>query len=293
MIISPLDDYTCPLDGLILAREYKTVKCAKGHEYDLSKKGYCNLLVVQDKSSLDPGDNKDMVAARHNFLNGGHFAPIAQRVFAVVHECAKANAKRGVYRVVDAGCGEGYYLHQMEELARELSEPLELKLAGCDISKWAIKFASHRSTQIGWAVASNRRLPFEHGTIDMILSIFGYPGWESFRNVQTKDGLVLIVEPGPDHLVELRKIIYPSLNKNSSSGKQPTTSQGYTLEKTENLKFCFELDDSAQIMDMLYMTPHAYRVMKDRRDQLQKVKKMTVTVDVNFRLLKRDPSRKN
>jgi 23S rRNA (guanine745-N1)-methyltransferase len=37
----------------------------------VASQNYANLLPVQKKRSLDPGDSKEMVAARRRFLNIG------------------------------------------------------------------------------------------------------------------------------------------------------------------------------------------------------------------------------
>ncbi len=47
-----------------------------------------NLLPVQNKRSLDPGDSKEMVAARRRFLEAGHYQPIADAVAQAVLQAA-------------------------------------------------------------------------------------------------------------------------------------------------------------------------------------------------------------
>ncbi|MBE0772565.1 SAM-dependent methyltransferase, partial [Escherichia coli] len=49
--------------------------CPAGHRFDRARQGYLNLLPVQHKKSLDPGDNAAMVEARRQFLGAGHYAP--------------------------------------------------------------------------------------------------------------------------------------------------------------------------------------------------------------------------
>ena len=71
-----------PLDGAPLVCIGPAWRCASGHHFDVASQGYTNLLPVQKKRSHDPGDRKEMVAARRRFLNAGHYQPIAAAVKA-------------------------------------------------------------------------------------------------------------------------------------------------------------------------------------------------------------------
>ena len=86
MQVSACNNFICPIDGLPIFRNARSLKCGKGHGYDLAKEGYYNLLLVQQKATLDPGDNKEMVAARRRFLDLGRFSPIADKVFELIRE---------------------------------------------------------------------------------------------------------------------------------------------------------------------------------------------------------------
>ena len=70
----------CPLDGEPLNQSGTCWRCPAGHSFDVARQGYLHLLPVQKKRSLDPGDSKDMVAARRRFLNAGFYQPIAGAV---------------------------------------------------------------------------------------------------------------------------------------------------------------------------------------------------------------------
>ena len=72
MNITPFQALACPLDGAPLRRNDSTWRCAAGHSFDIASQGYTHLLPVQKKRSRDPGDSKEMVAARRRFLNAGH-----------------------------------------------------------------------------------------------------------------------------------------------------------------------------------------------------------------------------
>ena len=73
MSITPFQALACPLEGTPLLRNGPAWRCASGHHFDVASQNYTNLLPVQKKRSLDPGDSKEMVAARRRFLNTGHY----------------------------------------------------------------------------------------------------------------------------------------------------------------------------------------------------------------------------
>jgi 23S rRNA (guanine745-N1)-methyltransferase len=57
----------------------------------------------------------------------------------------------------------------------------------------------------------NSLLPVLSGTLDRVLCMFGFPVYAEFARVLKPRGLLVQVDAGPDHLRELREIIYPSL----------------------------------------------------------------------------------
>ena len=54
------------------------IACTAGHQFDQSKSGYVNLLLAQNKKTIQPGDSKEMVNARTHFLNLNRYAPLAE-----------------------------------------------------------------------------------------------------------------------------------------------------------------------------------------------------------------------
>ena len=59
----------CPLCKKPLEKKGKSYLCPSAHCFDLAKQGYVNLLSVKEKSSLDPGDNKEMILSRRKVLD--------------------------------------------------------------------------------------------------------------------------------------------------------------------------------------------------------------------------------
>ena len=71
--------------------------CAAGHHFDQAKEGYWNLTQPQDKKSLNPGDNRDAVLARHRWLQGGYTEGLVSELQSWIKRCGTKP------RVVDLG----------------------------------------------------------------------------------------------------------------------------------------------------------------------------------------------
>ena len=62
--------FRCPVCGAPLDRAYR---CPAGHSYDIAREGYTYLLPPNQKHSAAPGDDRDMAAARRDFLSKGYY----------------------------------------------------------------------------------------------------------------------------------------------------------------------------------------------------------------------------
>ncbi len=282
---SATDTFVCPVDGNPLLPIDTGVRCTAGHVFDRARERYLNLLLVQHKASRDPGDNKAMVAARTRILDSGCFAPVAASLFQLVSDHVTSPLHDRPLRLVDAGCGEGYYLERFIAAARTSADARAITLIGTDISKWAVRAAARRSVDVAWAVASNRHLPIAAASADLIVSLFGFPVWPSFRQAQADGGSVLLVEAGPRHLIELREIIYPVVAIADPPPLDAAQACGYRQSDEERLQYASEIASHAMIQDLLTMTPHAHRLSPAGRQALARYDRLSVTVDVVFRWL--------
>lgn len=275
MNITPFQALACPLDGAKLKRNGPSWRCPNGHSFDIASQGYTHLLPVQNKRSLDPGDSKEMVAARRRFLNADHYQPIA----AATSRVALADLASGrTATCLDAGCGEGYYLRQLAAAASD--EGKKLAVLGLDISKWAVLSAAKQDKRPNWLVGSNANLPVQSGTLDRVLCMFGFPVYPEFARVLKATGELLQVDAGPDHLRELREIIYPSL-KPEKSAEMPTP-EGFTHLATEAVRYSLDLNTPEQLADLLAMTPHLYRASAEGRTKAAALTALSLTVDVRL-----------
>lgn len=279
MIVDAFPAIACPLDGEALSPEDMTWRCPAGHSFDTARQGYVHLLPVQNKRSREPGDSKAMVAARQRFLNAGYYRPIAAAVNAAVLQGSPANTE--TLACLDAGCGEGYYLRELAAADRAIG----LSLIGVDISKWATLAAAKQDKRPRWVVGSNAGLPVLPASLDRVLCLFGFPVYREFARVLKPGGVLIKVEAGPDHLRELREIIYPSLKPE----KPPTAElpDGFSVVGTETLCHSLTLDSPDAIADLLAMTPHLYRAPIQGREKAARLETLRLTVDVRLIRLER------
>ena len=283
MTITPFQALACPLDGAPLSRSGASLRCASGHSFDIASQGYTHLLPVQQKRSRDPGDSKEMVAARRRFLDAGGYQPIA----AAVGRAALADLPpQATLSCLDAGCGEGYYLRQLAAAARAGQT---LALLGLDISKWAVLSAAKQDKRPNWVVGTNARLPVLSATLDCVLCMFGFPVYAEFARVLKPQGQLLQVDAGPDHLRELREIIYPAL-KPERSADAPTP-PGFVALGSDTVRYPLTLDSAGQIADLLTMTPHLYRASAEGRARAAALTELSLTVDVRLTRFGRDAAR--
>lgn len=268
----------CPMDGLPLAREQGSWRCPTGHSFDIARQGYINLLPVQNKRSKDPGDSKEMVLARQEFLSAGYYQPIADAVSDLVS--ASVPVDRTV-NILDAGCGEGFYLRELTK-KRTTNSGSHVHLTGVDISKWAVIAAARQDKSADWIVGSNANLPLLSASQDIILCMFGFPVYQEFNRVLRADGILIKVDAGPDHLIELREIIYPSIK---TANPPDNTPPGFTLLEQHWLRYTIRLGSQTQISQLLTMTPHLYRINAEGRARAEALTELSLTVNVQVNKL--------
>lgn len=263
----------CPVCGKTLSRQERCWQCERRHSFDLARQGYVNLLTVDRKHAKHPGDTKEQVAARKAFLDAGYYAPIADTVCSLLTPFAPR-------AVLDAGCGEGYYLTRLQQMLPEA------EYAGIDISKDAVRFAAVRNKNALWLTGTAAALPFPEGSFDLVLSMFALTVAQEFARVLRPGGLYLQVIAGPEHLMGLKSIIYPEILRKEKQLHE--TLEGFRLEQTRQLEFPFTVDEPAQVQNLLSMTPHFWRISKDGAARLAATQELTDTAQVIFNLYRKE-----
>ena len=253
--------YICPICGAELKRQERSYVCESNHSFDMARQGYVNLLTVQQKHSLNPGDTREQVLSRRAFLEAGYYAPIAETLM----ETAKDLGITGP--ILDVGCGEGYY-------AARLAEALDAQLFGFDISKEAVRCAAAKYKNANWLCATAAHIPVEDHSAGLVTSLFALTLPEEFKRVLKEDGYYFQVLAAQDHLLGLKSIIYPEL-KSKEKDSVPAL-EGFELVRSLPIRFTFTVEGQ-QIQNLFSMTPHVFRIGKVGAEALAKTEVLTDT----------------
>lgn len=188
-----LSVFICPVRDCRLPLTYgeKTILCAKGHSFDISRSGYINLLQPQDRRSRQPGDTAEAIQGRRQLHESGQ-----TQIF--LQEISQIGSFTSTDTVLDIGCGEGFYLGNMTQNAG-------CSGYGIDISTASIDLAAKRYPHCRWIVANaDRLIPLSEQSCSVITSITARMNPEEFHRVIRPDGRLLIAIPSPEDLIELR-----------------------------------------------------------------------------------------
>ena len=183
----------CPVRGcrMALERVERRVLCPRGHSFDVARSGYINLLQPQERRSKQPGDTVAAVRARRRLHDLGVTAPLLDGI-------AQVTGARRNDLVLDAGCGDGFYLGSLAGKAG-------FDAHGVDISTAAVDAAARRYPGCEWVVANaDRFLPYAGRSFSIVLSITGRMNAGEFRRVLRDDGRLVVALAAPDDLIELR-----------------------------------------------------------------------------------------
>jgi 23S rRNA (guanine745-N1)-methyltransferase len=206
--------------------------CPRGHSFDIARSGYINLLQPQERRSRKPGDTAEAVAARRRLHDRGVTQPLLDAIAAMAN-LTSADV------VLDAGCGDGYYLGSM-------ALAYECEAHGVDISIPAIDTAARRYPGCQWIVGNaDRFLPYADRTFTRVLSITARMNASEFRRVIRDDGRLLVAVPAPDDLVEVR-----GTGRDRAARTVETFRAGFTLIDQRRATTVADLDRNS-VYDLL------------------------------------------
>jgi len=261
----PSSCYLCPLCAapLPLKPSTKSYICENNHHFDLAKEGYLNLLPVQHKRSGEPGDSKQMMQARREFLEAGYYEPVAKTVAMMVKTSQPTH-------LLDIGCGEGYYSRKIAAHCSNL-----MMLHGVDIAKFAIRAAAQKQANARFIVASSNRLPYADQYFDFVLRVFAPSNDDELRRILKPSGLLLTVTPGPRHLWQLKELIYAEVREHALENVVP---QGF--ERIDSQRVSYKIaPNPQQRIALLQMTPFAWRANESVRQAIKDAEQLDIETD--------------
>jgi 23S rRNA (guanine745-N1)-methyltransferase len=243
MLADVIDLLLCPVCGGRLTLGPGTVRCESGHGFDVARQGYVSLLT----GSGAPGtaDTPAMVAARAAFLDGGHYAPLAD---AVAGACGAAAV------IADAGAGTGHYLSRA--LGARAAGAVGLAL---DVSKHALRRAARAHPRIGAVVADVwRPLPVRDASVDVLLNVFAPRNAAEFARILKPGGTLVVATPTAAHLRPLvDRLGLLSVDADKDRRLEETLTGRFAMAVQDNLEIPLTLDHEA-VEAVVGMGPSAW-----------------------------------
>ncbi|WP_248924606.1 putative RNA methyltransferase [Paenibacillus hamazuiensis] len=268
------DLFRCPICcGLMKVHERKSLRCARGHCFDISKHGYVNLLPRPVKTKYD----KTMFDSRKIISQAGFFQPLD----ALITEQIVRYLGRGRdnINILDAGCGEGSHLAFLQDAIRRETGASVLGM-GIDISKEAVSLAARQYPGSLWSVADLAKCPLQDRRFPCIVNILSPSNYSEFLRMLARGGIVVKVVPESGYLKELRELFYePDKQTYSSSGTQERFAHFFKMIEARRLNYTFRLERSL-IPHLFRMTPLSWGAGENAFRKAPDVDDMEVTVDL-------------
>ncbi len=273
--------FQCPRCGKKIRFHGGGLVCKKEHRFDISAKGYVNLL--QENKSLK-GYDKEFFSSRFRFLQAGYYSHIMEEV---VETAARFMAERETKRqeenqaavdgfvVLDAGCGEGYYAAQLSERLGGSGQVLAF-----DISTDAIRQAAKNPQPVKWLVADITNIPMKDQSVDCILDVFTPANYKEFVRILKPGGMLIKVVPGANHMGQLREAAAPLLRNKSYSNEEVLDYFEKNFEMVSKTPVSKTMAIGPEdLADLVRMTPLLFDVDRSKLD-LSNIKEITVEAEV-------------
>jgi len=269
---------TCPVCGEVLRRTERTLRCTRGHCYDLAKQNYVNLLMRNQSSDKRHGDDKLMVSARREFLDAGWYAPLRDAVCAIAVNYCGERAD-----VLDVGCGEGYYTAAVRNALEQSGK--QCSVVGIDIARPALLTAAKRDSKLTLAVAGVNRLPVGDASCDLLLNIFAPNDDLEFHRVLRPGGVLLKVVPLERHLFGLKAAVYEKPYLNPAPDYAPV---GFTAQERKDICADITVKPQRQIENLFMMTPYYYKTGAEDQTKLKRLDSLSTEIAFGILVFRRE-----
>ena len=249
----------CPVCGLPLIRETRTLRCEKNHSFDVAKEGYVNLLRSGRNGDLI-GDDKISARCRRDFLNKGYYAPLRDALVALFSDCEGT--------LLDICCGEGYY-------TSALGENGALSVYGFDISREMVRLAAKRGKGT-YFVANMASIPVADDSFDYAIHLFAPFQEAAFARILRPGGRLITVIPGKKHLWGLKQALYNTPYENDEQLPQTTELKLVNAFKVADQ---ITLRSQEDIQAVFRMTPYYFHTSPQDKEKLLPLTELETPVE--------------
>lgn len=277
------DVLSCPLCHSALKLQEGSLVCPKRHCFDIAKQGYVNLLGPSRQSAHY---SKESFESRMAILEAGYYDHVKEAVLTAVGRALSpsegpAAVNATPFRVLDAGCGEGFY-------ARAIRENLCVDVVAFDLSKDAMLMAARHDSRkaVKWLVGDLTNIPVLKGSINCVVDVFAPSNYDEFKRVLTPTrnasapGVLVKVVPGSNHLTELRHLAEGSLRSKEYSNQLVTDCFEKHFKMTDRIKVTrtFEMSER-DVRVFAEMTPLLFGIDAESLN-LSRVKSITIEAEL-------------
>lgn len=275
-IADSISMFRCPVcNREMKVFEAKRIACRDRHSFDLSGKGYVNLLLNAAQADYD----KKMLESRNILCRNDFFRPMIDEISALILKEA-LNKSKARHNILDAGCGEGSHIYQVISKL-SIDAPITVKGYGIDISKEGIKLAARNYPGIMWCVADLARIPFAGRQFDVILSILSPSNYAQFNRVLADNGIIIKILPGSSYLKELRSHFYGCTDKETYSKNRVIEHFKNSFDILDTRQIQYTMPVSSESLEQLVrMTPLSWRAPVEKLKDIHSAGIENVSVDL-------------
>ena len=248
-ILNQAARFRCPLCHGVLTAGATSLRCEKGHDFALSRKGYVDFCPAARAGAYDDA----LFDSRSRFIQGGFYQELIHRLNALLPQYAPDGP------LLDAGCGEGSFLKAV------CPDPTARLCLGLDLARPGIRRAARGGGGWLWAVGDLSRLPLKDGSMAAILNILSPANYPEFGRVLRPGGAVLKVVPGERYLQEVRALVKDRLRSESYSNERVVRlfEERFDLLVSQEICSTYRLT-SEQAVDLISMTPLTQGIEKEQ-----------------------------
>ena len=241
--------FRCPLCHAGMLAGETSLRCERGHDFALSKKGYADFCPSSRAGAYDDA----LFDSRSRFIAGGFYGELIDGLKALLRRYAPEGP------VLDAGCGEGSFLKAV------CPDPSARPCVGLDLARPGVQRAARGGGGWLWAVGDLSHLPLRDGSIAAILNILSPANYPEFSRVLRPGGAVIKVVPGERYLGEVRALIRDQLRREAYSSERVVKLFSERFDLLEQQEICATHSLTAeQASDLLAMTPLMQGIEKEQ-----------------------------
>lgn len=244
--------------------------CENRHCFDLSKKGYLNLLPALGGRAMKY--QRTLFESRRRIFQAGFYQPVVE----LLQQMIKAYCQNlSSILCLDAGCGEGYYAHALSHFHPKN----HLQMIAIDYVKEAILLAAQYHDETAWLVGDLTKIPLQDEKITVLLNILSPANYQEFSRVLTKDGIFIKIIPGTSYLQEIRQSLKGRLQQNEYSNADVIQHFTERMCLLEQRPIFYQQDITLEEwQDFLRMTPMTFGV-GDQQLKMPNSGKITIALE--------------